>query len=499
MRLSRITILTGFLLLLSIYLYRIGPSIADPDIWHQMALVREWVATGAFPYQDKFAYTETLKTVYHHEWGAGAILFFLTRILGDHGIIALRYFLAIVLFSLVLVSARIRKINYWLLLSLMPVWVLMIDHGFSTVRGQMYSFVFFLLYLIFLEVNKKDGRWWMVAWLILHVLWVNIHGGFVLGIVATLLSYLEQLVCQHKNNKRLLLVVLGMVLLIFVNPYGYKFFAYIFHAVLMNRPIITEWVPLYKSDVLHHQLFFLVSFAFFVVVLMKRGSRNFEGFSTILFLAVATVRSWRMIDFYATAWIYFVPVVLKDGAIENWFETRTKSFQRGLIALCVVSSIFFSMQAMRLEPWKVKILNSVDVRFGRHVVYPVGAVNYLRAHSVTGNLLVPFDWGAYVTWELFPNVKVSLDSRYEAAYPDYVVEEQVKLYDGGEGWEQLLPKYEKGFILTHRRLPLTQLLERSEGYKVLYSDGDWLILGARESQLPVVHLDGYGVEGDLRW
>ncbi len=47
--------------------------------------------------------------------------------------------------------------------------------------------------------------------------------------------------------------------------------------------------------------------------------------------------------------------------------------------------------------------------------YPVGAVDYLEAQGLTGNLLVSLNWGEYVIWRLHPRVLVAPDGRYDTA------------------------------------------------------------------------------------
>jgi hypothetical protein len=44
-------------------------------------------------------------------------------------------------------------------------------------------------------------------------------------------------------------------------------------------------------------------------------------------------------------------------------------------------------------------------------VYPAGVVDYLRARHVTANMVTPFELGAFVSWNLFPSLKVSMDGQ----------------------------------------------------------------------------------------
>jgi hypothetical protein len=55
------------------YIARMGA--VTHDVFHEMALAREWLACGAFPREDCFAYTPTVSPAVHHEWGTGLLLY----------------------------------------------------------------------------------------------------------------------------------------------------------------------------------------------------------------------------------------------------------------------------------------------------------------------------------------------------------------------------------------------------------------------------------------
>ncbi|HZM00180.1 MAG TPA: hypothetical protein VFD43_08015, partial [Planctomycetota bacterium] len=66
-------------------------NFVDPDVWHEMALIRQAVAEGALPWKDDLAYTRTVEPSIHHEWGTGAILFSLGSGMGGPGLLILKF------------------------------------------------------------------------------------------------------------------------------------------------------------------------------------------------------------------------------------------------------------------------------------------------------------------------------------------------------------------------------------------------------------------------
>ena len=203
--------------------YRMGPSIVDPDIWHEMALMRTALDLGYIPYQDNFAYTETIFLVVHHEWAAGLIAYSLSYYFGASGIVFLRFLLSVILISLLIYSLKKCKARLSVILFFLPIPIFLWAYGTSTVRAQMYSFIFTAILLIFLDFDNRGKRWWIPIWLVLFTVWLNLHGGFFVGLGLTAIYCFEQM-CRNRPYKHIIFVILTMIVLIAVNPYGFHYY-----------------------------------------------------------------------------------------------------------------------------------------------------------------------------------------------------------------------------------------------------------------------------------
>ena len=62
--------------------------------------------------------------------------------------------------------------------------------------------------------------------------------------------------------------------------------------------------------------------------------------------------------------------------------------------------------------------------------YPVGALAYLHARHLTGNLALPLDWGGYALGTRRTGIRVSLDGRFATVYPPRVVEDNFAFFRG---------------------------------------------------------------------
>src|SRR5690606_24746099 len=158
-------------------------QVADLDMFHQMALFRFVLENGSFPEQDVFAYTPTVTPFVHHEWGTGALLDLVsvTAGLGATGVLVLLY--ASLAGTAAMAGAAARRgsaAGPIMALAAGPA-VAMLAIGLSTLRAQMFTFFFVAVLLYLLE--RDDRRPWpWLLWLALYIAWLNLHGGFVIGL-----------------------------------------------------------------------------------------------------------------------------------------------------------------------------------------------------------------------------------------------------------------------------------------------------------------------------
>ncbi len=129
------------------------------------------------------------------------------------------------------------------------------------------------------------------------------------------------------------------------------------------------------------------------------------------------------------------------------------------------------------------------------LTYPVGAVEYLQQAGFTGNAMVSFTVGGYVIWELAPQVKVSIDGRFETAYPNGALEENYGLYMAKPGWQNVLSKYPTDVILVPTAGKLAPVMPDS-GWNRVYRDEAYEVYARPGLTLPNVdrreqHLVGH--------
>ena len=109
-------------------------------------------------------------------------------------------------------------------------------------------------------------------------------------------------------------------------------------------------------------------------------------------------------------------------------------------------------------------------------------VDVLEAANAEGNLAVPFRWGSYALWRLYPRIQVSIDGRYEETYPDATFEmNHAFFYREGRDWDRLLRNHRVDFIVVELRATRVTLDDlRARSFDLVWSDGASALLARSE-------------------
>ncbi len=502
-------VLTVALLLaaLSVFLaYVTRLNCVTHDLYHAMALARYTLETGSFPQNDVFAFTPTMQPTVHHEWGFGLIAYLTTgNSWGAALLMSLKFLLIATMFLCAYRVCRQRGgdpafFALGVVLILPFFWV-----GFATIRAQLFTLTAISIQLVMMEADWRGKRGWVAVWLLLLGIWLNVHAGFVIGAGLMAFHGLERILslwCQYRSLKgvwrgtwHLLVAAPFAVGLLFANPYGTEYVTYLLHGLTMPRPLIAEWAPLWETyEPLQTMLAFAVSVALIGYSIKNRQWSRLRGVVFLVLCALMAVKHIRHGSIYGLIWLAYVPAWLSCTPLADRLRnllTRKQEllpqFSVGIMAICLGFALWHPF-------WKAYLPVTAANERGN---YPLGAVEYLQRNNFTGKLITDFDAGAYVTWELFPHVLVSLDGRYEAAFQPGVLEEHLELLDAKPKWGKWLDHWKADGILVPSGSKLGKVLAPLAGsqeshefpgsakrWKCTYSDPGTMIWVEEQSQLP---------------
>jgi hypothetical protein len=467
-------------------------TFVDPDAWHLMALAREALALGSMPLTDRFAYTPTVFPVVQHEWGSGMLLYFLAL---HGGLVALQIARGILIAALVVGAvrvARLRGATPGVLAVLAVPAIVMSWIGLTALRPQLITLVFLSAWLQFIESDRRGGRRWILAAVVGHVVWLNLHAGFIVGMAFLGLHATEQAI-RRQPFGHLLGVLLAMAMLVVVNPYGFSYYPYLADALTMARPMIGEWQPIWKAHPVGFGVY-LATVAVAAATLLQTGLGRDTGWPILVASTYLAASHERHVSIYALVWFAYVPGLVASTGVGRvlqrlWERPPTlATYTTGVALIAVSASLFISHR-----PWRLTVPGTTPD--GAPVPYPVGPVEYLAANHVRANVLVPFGVGAFVSWKLHPRIKVSLDSRYEVAFrPDLLVA-HLDFFAARRGWRDFLDAYATDLVLAPAGAQVVDALTTQSGWSIVYRDDAYVLFARPGLALPPNDRRGHRLVG----
>lgn len=482
---KRILIRLSCGLLLALFIVnRVAIINADPDLWGYLAFGKLFWNSSRFPYQDVFSYLPTLHLWVYHEWLTGVFFYPIYKFLGFSGLQFLKYSFALATMALVYITARKRGGRR--LASALFIILIMrgfIYYGYSPVRAQIFTYFFFALTLYLLETSRLTGSWRRL-WLLvpIQILWCNLHGGFLAGLGLMALYALGEAISRRPYLPYLgVLVLSGLATLI--NPYGLHYWHYLIQAVTMPRPQIWEWGSIYHlyrtGNISIDEIINLLVMVILTLILAWRNHwRELTPglcLGLVMYLGLTHIRHMVFVYLLMGAYLPLLLNIYLEGLQSHrklagvW--DRYHRHPGLVLAVIAVGVGFFAYLFSQKAPFSLRILAlPASARAVPGNYYPLGAVNYIQSHGLSGKLLSEFGWGEYLIWTLHPRCYVSPDGRYETVYPKEVAKQFLTWDLGDVNWRTFLNRYPPDMILIDSRSRIYRQIHRASHWRQAYAD-----------------------------
>jgi len=367
-------------------------------------------------------------------------------------------------------------------------------------RPHLLSWLFALIWFWVLdpvesEVNKSDRRLWLLPALML--VWVNVHGGFLLGFMllavfwaGALSMWLRlkegrieeslQKIAAGKRVRDLTLVGLGAAATSLVNPYGWHLHTHIY-SYLTNR-FFMDHIDEFQSPNFHGlaQRCFLVLLLIAVGALAANSRKLRAGeILVVLFAVYAALYASRNIPVSSIFLALIIGPIIpacglsrfggKMGSIDSQLRGHLWPLVTALVTLMIA-----------LNGGHAGSSRLMDAHFDPQRM-PVHAVSFVKHAGVTDPLLGPDYWGGYLIYSLYPHNKVVIDDRH-----DFYGEPFLRMYlttmHVEPGWEHFLDLH--SCLVLPKKAALTAVLSKTPEWKAVYSD-DVAVVFTRDSvQMP---------------
>jgi len=489
--------------------------LGDAGIGWHIRTGQQILASHAIPRVDFFSSTMSGKAWFAWEWLYDVVVGVLDRSAGLNGVV---WFTALVVAGVFAWAFRLmlrRGTNVFLALVL-----LLLAASASMIhlqaRPHVVSWLFTLAWFWILDESETDclrrdsavtghGRLWLLP--LLMLVWVNVHGGFLIGFVLLGIYWLGAVLCGQGANRdkfdeflakmrwkaqarSLAAVGLASALASLANPYGWKLHAHIYR-YLSNR-FLMDHIDEFRSPNFHgvaEKCFVLLVMAAMVALAAReRELRLTEGLVT-LFAVWSGLYAARNLP-VSSLLLALVIGPLLSGAVENFRERniRWRNLSEGVASFmermgAVESSLrghVWVIAAILISGW----LAADGGRLGQdqwmnahfdEKRFPAGAVDFLDRRNARAtaqerpSVMTPDYWGGYLIYRLYPQTLVAMDDRHDL-YGEETLKSYLKMIHGEFGWEGLLEVYQIHCVMVPKGSPLANILSKSPPWKNVYAD-----------------------------
>jgi hypothetical protein len=474
--------------------------LGDAGIGWHIRTGQNILASHAVPRVDSFSSTMNAKPWFAWEWLYDVVVGGLDSAFGLNGVVWFTALVTAVVFGGMFQCLIRRGTNLFAALVLVLLAISASTIHFLA-RPHVLSWLFTLVWFWILDSTERkcmaddrlSSRWlWLLP--VSMLLWVNVHGGFLLGFVLIAIfwcgsmwiwlssseSRIEESLRKIAAGKRvgsLASVGLLSALASFVNPHGWKLHAHVF-SYLSNRFLIDR-IDEFQSPNFHGiaQKSFLALLLVSIAVLIARGRRlPLSHILVVLFAVYAALYASRNIPISAILLGMVIgPLLLSIGVAER-FSQRMLAVEAGMRGhLWALAGIVLTF-AIAANGGRIGSSQWMDAHFDPQRM-PVQAVNYLRAQDAAAPTFAPDYWGGYLIYRLYPQAQVVVDDRHDL-YGEQFLRLYLKLIHAEEGWEEFLREHPAGYIVLPPKSPLATALLQAPGWKKTYADDTAVVFQA---------------------
>ncbi len=380
-----------------------GIYLLDPDFGWHLRFGEIVLQAHRIPFKDIFSYTMPTYNFINHEWLSDVIIASIYSLAGLVGVaILFALFVTAGLVFAVKIARAKDQLGFWLsLLTMLAITTVQ----FAGIRPQALSWTFFIVVWYLLDVVKNRSRFIILP--LIFLFWANMHAAFALGLFLFFVSVVNALIKRDKDSWYFFLSFLVATGVTLINPYGIKLWQeVILTSASPQISQVEEWTPSFT-----HIIFPMWLFVDFSLILLwfNRADISKKNIFLMAVLGILFVTGIRQAPLFM---LFLLPLTIE--AVKTFIDQARKyqfALKRLRIASVVIAIITVIFCIVSLWPLESSIWQSrLNISRSISLIYPSGAVAYLRSHPFLGNYYSIYNWGGYLIWQL-PNKKDFIDGR----------------------------------------------------------------------------------------
>ena len=488
----------GFLL--SPLLIEVSTVLYDTDTGWHIRNGEHILLTRNLPRSDYFSYTAYGKPWYSWEWLSDVILAIVHKYAGLNGVVFWANLTFASIFTL-LFRWTVKRGGNVLVCALFSGLAGTAASVHWLARPHLFTLLLLLFwYFILDKVQEGETTKWLWCLPLMILVWTNLHGGFVIGLILLLIfafgNYLTSLTSNDAEvgsnarhlSKRFGTMTVLCLLVTLVNPYGWGLHKHIFDAYVESSQLLDN-VSEFRSPSFHVtvvKFFELLLLLGITIVGISRRSLSFIELGLLAFWTHMALFSVRHIPLYS---VIIVPIFIRrltdyfsstesDPNVLPWVRRLTANFNnysqnilrfdKQFQSYLYPVSVTVFMVALCLNQGylgNVRVLNKgFDPK-----QFPVKAAEFIEANRMEGNLFTTDQWSGYLIYRFHPRYPVFFDGRSDM-YGEDLIKEYLSLITLEHNWKSLLEKYKIAWVLLPVGSPLSSALKELNTWLVIYDD-----------------------------
>ena len=466
--LAGLDIRAAVFLLAPLLLFIVGRHFSAPtdsDYWWHLRTGQEIVESGSLPRVDSYSHTATGQPWVAHEWLTEVLFYRAQQSVGYVGNVALFGLLGALTALTVYATCRLRGLGEPAA-ALLMLWAAALGMGSANVRPQVVTTLLLAVCALLLTLYKRGHP--RALWPLppLLALWVNLHGGYVIGLVLLGLTLAGEAVARVLGRpaaplRPLVAVTALSIGATLVSPHGFEALRYPF-SYIGSENAMMRYIQEWQSPDFHRPELLIFASSLLLAIALGVAGRPL-GLTDVLWALVFALMGLQSVRHIALFGVVAIPLLgtrlLAEipglgGSLASWRRPWLLLIVWPLVAL-----------------WLLKMASSPgQLQLGREASsagYPVGAVEYLRAHDLSGNLFNAYHWGGYLIHELYPGRLVFIDGRTDV-YAQFVGRYQ-QVEHLQPSWRQVLDEHAVRVVLVEKNGPLSVVLQDDHNWQDVYT------------------------------
>jgi hypothetical protein len=446
--LSVVLFVSAFALVFCMALIKIG----DYDVWYHLRAGKFILETGAIRHLEPFAYTAPNAVWSMQSWLAGVIFYVVYSIGSINGLIVFNALVVTLIFFFVYLTMRLHapdKKGAWLMMAVLVVAVFATRFRIP-IRPHVLEFLLLAVSLYALSLYRAKGRNFLYALPVIQILWVNVHGSHVLGLLLPLIflmgTAIDAFLLKRDDMptgavKTLAVVFAANVVATLVNPTAHE--ALLFPFMLTSQATymqnINEWQPLGLEHVWGYGLRYTWGYVALVALMIAgfptRGKKA-SAIDFMLFIAffAMTLKGVRLIAEFAIA---VSPMVVRSFAP---LATRLGDGASRAASVAVAAIILVVALPSAI------LGKTYSFGLGVKDVFPERGVKFIEDNNIGGEMFNSFAFGDYLAWRAYPERKVFIHGRNDVI-PQTLYTKYLDAHSNPDVWRELADEYDVNYTI----------------------------------------------------